>query len=50
MNLVNYKTGEVIRTATASEIEASNQEVEAGHAEGVIEVEIDGKNVSCYVE
>jgi hypothetical protein len=44
--LNNYKTGEVIREATAAEIEASRT---AG-TEGVIEIEINGEMVSCYVE
>ena len=50
MTLNNYQTGEVIRKATEEEIELSNAEIAKGHAEGVIEVEINGKTISCYVE
>ncbi len=46
MTLNIYKTGEVIREATEAETEASRN---AG-AEGVIEVEINGETVACYVE
>ena len=50
MNLKNYKTGEVIREATEDEIKASRSEIKAGHYEGVIEVEIEGKYLACFVE
>lgn len=45
-DLMDYTTGDRIREATQAEREASDAEVAAGHAEGVITV--DGR--SCYVE
>lgn len=50
MTLNNYQTGEVIREATEEEINRSDTEIAKGHAEGVIEVEINGEKVSCYVD
>lgn len=45
-NLVDYRTGERIRKATAAEAAESDHEVEIGHAEGTIMVD----GVCCYVE
>ena len=50
MTLNNYNTGEVIREATEAEIALSEAEIAKGHAEGVIEVEINGEKISCYVD
>lgn len=47
--LMNYDTGEFIRTATDAEWEASKSAAETDGGTGVITVEIDGKDVDCYV-
>ena len=48
-DLMNYQTGEFIRTATADELAASIKAAEHDGGSGVISIEIDGKAVSCYV-
>jgi len=44
--LNNYRTGEIIRAATADEIEASTEAADRDGGAGVIEV----NGVPCYVE
>ncbi|MBP6572276.1 MAG: hypothetical protein KA226_12710 [Gemmatimonadales bacterium] len=44
--LNNYRTGEILRAATADEIEASTEAAQRDGGAGVIEVD----GVSCYVE
>jgi len=48
-SLMNYNTAEEIRTATAEELAASIEAAQYDGGAGVISVEIDGSNVSCYV-
>ena len=48
-DLMNYATGESIRTATAAELAASIEAARYDGGAGVISVEINGKQVSCYV-
>ena len=47
--LTDYRSGEAIRPATREEGDASllAADVDGGH--GIIEVEIDGATVSCFV-
>ena len=46
MKLKNYKTGEYIREATEAEAEISR----ASGDTGAFDAEVDGKEVTCYVE
>ena len=49
-DLINYQTGEFIRTATAAELAASIEAAKNDGGSGVIAVEINGNKISCYVE
>lgn len=48
-NLMNYNTGEIIRTATADETAASLAAAGRDGGVGAITVEIDGEATTCYV-
>ena len=47
--LMNYDTGEYIRTATDAELTESKTAAETDGGTGVITVEIDGAPTDCYV-
>lgn len=48
--LMNYRTNETIRLATAEEQEESRAQADFDGGSGVIVVEIDGEEVRCYVQ
>jgi ribosomal protein L25 (general stress protein Ctc) len=47
---MNYTTGEDIRRATRAELRASKAAAKRDGGAGVIRVEVDGKEVSCFVQ
>lgn len=49
-NLMKYEDGSFIREATQDELEASLSAAERDGGAGCITVEIDGDDVTCYVE
>lgn len=48
-NLMRYEDGSYIRKATQAELEASLSAAERDGGAGVITVEINGEDVTCYV-
>jgi hypothetical protein len=49
-NLYKYDDASVIREATEEEVERSDRAARLDGGVGAITVEIDGENVTCYVE
>lgn len=48
--LMNYVTGETVRRATRAELRASKAAAKTDGGAGTIRVEIDGKEVACFVQ
>ncbi len=49
-NLIDYRTGCIIRPATGEELDASLEKAAIDGGHGLIEVEIDGAMVSCFCD
>lgn len=49
-NLMKYEDGSFIREATTEEYEASLKAAKIDGGVGAITVEVDGEDVTCYVE
>ena len=48
--LMNYTTGETVRRATRAELRASKAAAKRDGGHGTIRIEIDGKEVACFVQ